>query len=104
MKLCSVSVLIDRMNGRTRDRIRNNYSKLRVTTLAVITAISEEHGLIDYIVHRKAINTDIFIEFIKLIFEKLVDGDFALFLDILRVHKTKDAKQGLFKMIYITES
>ena len=48
-----------------RERIRINDSELRVTTLAVIAAISEEHGLIDYIVHPKAINTEVFVAFIN---------------------------------------
>ena len=48
-----------------RDRIHVNDSKLRVTTLAVIAAISEEHGLIDYVVHPKAINTEFFVAFIN---------------------------------------
>ena len=48
-----------RANGwaHNSDRIRINESKLRVTTLAVIAGISEDHGLIDYIVHLKVINT-----------------------------------------------
>jgi transposase len=85
-----------------RDRIRVNDSKLRVTTLAVIAAISEEHGLIDYVVHPKAINTEVFVAFISQIAEKLGGGDFALFLDNLSVHKTKDAKH-LFEKLNITE-
>ena len=48
-----------------RDRIRINDSNLRVTTLAVIAAISEEHGLIDYVVHPKAIKTEVFVAFIS---------------------------------------
>jgi hypothetical protein len=52
------------MGAQNRDRIRINDSNLRVNTLAVITAISEEHGLIDYIVHPKAINTEVFGAFI----------------------------------------
>ncbi len=38
-----------------RDRIRVNDSNLRVATLALIAVISEEHDLIDYIMHPKAI-------------------------------------------------
>ncbi len=85
-----------------RDRIRINDSNLRVTTLAVIAAISEEHGLIDYVVHPRAINTEVFVAFISQIAEKLGGGDFALFLDNLSVHKTKDAKH-LFEKLNITE-
>jgi hypothetical protein len=85
-----------------RDRIRINNSNLRVSTLAVIAAISEEHGLIDYVVHPKAINSEVFVSFINQIAEKLRRGDFAQFLDNLSVHKTKDAKH-LFEKLNITE-
>ena len=44
-----------------RDRIRVDDSKLKINTLAVIAAISEEHGLIDYVVQPKAINTEVFV-------------------------------------------
>jgi hypothetical protein len=47
-----------------RERIRINDSELKVTTFAVIAAISEVHGLIDYIVHPKAIKTEVFVAFI----------------------------------------
>jgi hypothetical protein len=75
---------------------------MRVTTLAVIAAISKEHGLIDYLVHPKAINSEIFVAFINQIAEKLLGRDFALFLDNLSVHKTKDTKL-LFEKFNITE-
>ena len=64
-----------------REKIRYNNSEFKVKMLAVIAAISEEHGLIDYIVHPKAINTEVFVAFINQIAEKLGGGDFALFLD-----------------------
>jgi hypothetical protein len=85
-----------------RDRIRINDSNLRVTTLAVIAAISEEHGLIDYMVHPKVINSEVFVAFINQIADKLGGGDFALFLDNLSVHKKNDAKH-LFEKLSITE-
>ena len=53
-----------------RERIRINDSELKVTTLAVIAAISEEHGLIDFIVHPKAIITEVFVAFVNQIAEK----------------------------------
>jgi hypothetical protein len=85
-----------------RDRIRINDSNLRINTLAVIAAISEEHGLIDYIVHPKVINSEMFVAFINQIAEKLGNGDFALFLDNLSVNKMKNAKH-LFEKLNITE-
>ena len=48
-----------------RDRIQINESDLKVKTLAVIAAISEEGGLIDYCIHPKSINTETFVAFIE---------------------------------------
>ena len=70
--------------------------------MAVIAAISEDSGLIDYFVHPKAINTEVFLAFVKQVAQKLNGGDFALFLDNLNVHKTKEAKL-LFESLNITE-
>jgi transposase len=85
-----------------KDGIRINDSNLRVTTLAVIAVISEEHGIIDYIVHPKAINSKVFIAFINQIAEKLGGGDFALFLDNLSNHKSKNTKH-FFEKLNITK-
>lgn len=71
-------------------------------TTAVIAAISEDGGLIDYLVHPRAINTEVFLAFVKQVAQKLDGGDFALFLDNLSVHKTKEAKL-LFEELNITE-
>ena len=71
-------------------------------TTAVIAAISEDGGLIDYLVHPRAINTEVFLAFVKQVAQKLDGGDFALFLDNLNVHKTKEAKL-LFESLNITE-
>ena len=85
-----------------RDRIKVNDSDLKVQTLALIAAISEDGGLIDFAIHPRAINTDVFVAFVRQLSEKLGGGDFALFLDNLSVHKTKDAKL-LFEVLNITE-
>jgi hypothetical protein len=71
-----------------------NDSNLRVATLAVIASISEEHSQMDYLVHPKAINTEVFVAFFNQIAEKLGDDNFALFLDNLIVYKTNDAKKA----------
>jgi hypothetical protein len=55
-----------------------------------------------YIVHPKAINTEVFVAFVRQIAEKLAGEDFALFLDNLSVHKSRDAKL-LFEELNITE-
>ena len=85
-----------------KDRIKINDSDLKVQTLALIAAISEDGGLIDYAIHPKAINTEVFVGFVRQLSEKLAGDDFALFLDNLSVHKTKDAK-SLFEELNITE-
>jgi hypothetical protein len=53
------------MGAQQRQNSHHRFKFLRVTTLAVIAAISEEHGLIDYIVHPKAINSEVFVAFIN---------------------------------------
>ncbi|MFM7729116.1 MAG: transposase, partial [Flavobacteriales bacterium] len=73
-----------------------------VQTTAVIAAISEDDGLIDYLVHPRAINTEVFLAFVKQVAQKVNCSDFALFLDNLNVHKTKEAKL-LFESLNITE-
>ena len=85
-----------------RDRIKINDSDLKVKTLALIAAISEDGGLIDFAIHPRAINTEVFIAFVRQLSQKLGSNDFALFLDNLSVHKTKDAKL-LFEELNITE-
>ena len=70
--------------------------------MALVAAISEDGGLIDYWLHPRAINTEVFVAFIQQLSEKLGGGDFALFLDNLSVHKTKDARH-LFEKLNITE-
>ena len=67
----------------------------------MIAAISEDGGLIDYLVHPRAINTEIFLAFVKQVAQKVNGSDFALFLDNLNVHKTKEAKL-LFESLNIT--
>ena len=85
-----------------KERVKVIDQDIRVKTLALIAAISEDGGLIDFIIHPRAINTEVFIAFIKQLSVKLGGGDFALFLDNLTVHKTKDAKL-LFEELNITE-
>jgi transposase len=85
-----------------RDRVRVNDSDLKVQTLALIAAIAEDGGLIDFAIHPMAINTESFVAFVRQLAEKLGGGDFALFLDNLSVHKTRPAKL-LFEELNITE-
>ena len=85
-----------------RDRKKIIDSDLKVQTLALIAAISEDGGLIDFAIHPRAINTEVFVAFVRQLSDKLAGDDFALFLDNLSVHKTKDAKL-LFEELNITE-
>ena len=85
-----------------RERIKVDDSRVKVQTLALIAAISEDGGLIDYWVHPRAINTEVFVAFVQHLSEKLGGSDFALFLDNLAVHKTKEVKL-LFEKLNITK-
>jgi len=85
-----------------RDRVKVNDSNLKIKTLALIAAISEDGGLVDFALHPKAINTESFVAFINQLSSKLGGGDFAIFLDNLSVHKTKEAKL-IFEQLNITE-
>ena len=85
-----------------RDRVRINDSDLKVQTLALVAAIREFEGLIDFAIHPLAINTETFVAFVRQLAGKLGGGDFALFLDNLTVHKTRSAKL-LFEELNITE-
>jgi hypothetical protein len=85
-----------------RDRIKVNDSDLKVQTLALVAAISEEDGLIDFAIHPRSINTETFVAFVRQLSQKLAGEDFALFLDNLSVHKSGHAKL-LFEELNITE-
>ncbi|MFM7725394.1 MAG: hypothetical protein ACKO7B_01720, partial [Flavobacteriales bacterium] len=50
----------------------------------------------------RAINTEVFLVFVKQVPQKVNCSDFALFLDNLSVHKTKEAKL-LFESLINTE-
>ena len=70
--------------------------------MALVAAIGEYGGLIDFAIHPLAINTETFVAFVRKLAGKLGGGDFALFLDNLTVHKTRSAKL-LFEELNITE-
>ena len=48
-----------------RDRIKVVDSDLKVQTLALIAAISEDGGLIDFAIHPRAINTEVYVAFVR---------------------------------------
>ena len=49
--------------------------------MALIAAITEEDGFIDYSIYPNAINTESFHAFITQLIDKLGGGNYALFLD-----------------------
>ena len=57
-----------------RDRVRVNDSDLKVQTLALIAAIDEDGGLIDFAIHPLAINTETFVAFVRQLAGKLGGG------------------------------
>ena len=65
---------------------------MKVQTLALIAAISEEDGLIDYVIHPRSINTEVFVAFIRQLSQKLAGEDFGLILDNVTVHKINKSK------------
>ena len=52
--------------------------------------ISDNGGLEAYTIHPKAITTVEFIEFVEMLSVKFLWQDFAIFMDNLQVHKTKE--------------
>ena len=70
--------------------------------MALVAVIGEDGGLIDFAIHPLAINTETLVAFVRQLAGKLGGGDFALFLDNLSVHKTKEAKL-LFERLNVTE-
>lgn len=79
----------------------NDYA-IKVKTQALICAISEDQGLEAYAIHPKSIKTEEFIKFIEQLAEKFGGIDFAVFMDNLQVHKTKDSKLA-FERLKVTD-
>jgi transposase len=57
--------------------------------MALIAAISEDGGLEAYSIHHRSINSEDFVAFIQILVSKFHGIEFAMFMDNLRVHKTK---------------
>ena len=58
--------------------------------MAFIGAISDNGGLEAYTIHPKAITTVELIEFVEMLSAKFLGQEFAIFMDNLQVHKTKE--------------
>ena len=58
--------------------------------MALLGAISDNGGLEAYTIHPKSITTKEFIEFLEMLSVKFHGQEFAIFMDNLQVHKTKE--------------
>ena len=67
-----------------------NDADIRIKTMAFLGAISDNGGLEAYTVYPKAITTKEFMEFVETLAAKFQGQEFAIFMDHLQVHKTKE--------------
>ncbi len=58
--------------------------------MAFLGAISDKEGLEAYTIHPNSITTKEFIEFVEMLSDKFHGQEFAIFMDNLQVHKTKE--------------
>ena len=67
-----------------------NDADIRIKTMAFLGAISDTEGLEVYSIHPNSITTKEFIEFVEMLSDKFHGQEFAIFMDNLQVHKTKE--------------
>ena len=67
-----------------------NDADIRIKTMAFLRAISDNEGLEAYTIHPNSITTKEFIEFVEMLSDKFHGQEFAIFMDNLQVHKTKE--------------
>jgi transposase len=70
--------------------IEVNDADIRIKSMAFLGAISDNGGLEAYTIHAHAITTKEFVEFVEMLSDKFHGQDFAIFMDNLQVHKTKE--------------
>ena len=58
--------------------------------MAFLGAISDNEGLEAYTIHSNSITAKEFIEFVEMLSDKFHGQEFAIFMDNLQVHKTKE--------------
>ena len=58
--------------------------------MAFLGAISDNEGLEAYTIHPNSITTMEFIEFVEMLSDRFHGQEFAIFMDNLQVHKTKE--------------
>jgi len=59
--------------------------------MALVAAISDDCALEAYSLHPKSIMTEEFVAFVEKLSARFERRDFAIFLDNLQVHKTKES-------------
>ena len=64
---------------------------IRIKTMAFLGAISNIGGLEAFTIQPHAITTKELMEFVEMLSDKFHVQDFAIFMDNLLIHKTKDA-------------
>ena len=67
-----------------------NDADIRIKTMAFLGAISDNEGLEAFTIHPNSITTKEFIEFVEMLSDKFHGQEFAIFMDNLQVHKTKE--------------
>ncbi len=72
-------------------RIEIDEQKLQMKSLALIAAASAEGGLEHYRIYHRSINTEQYIRFLEELSCLHPPGSTALFLDNMRVHRSKKA-------------
>ena len=70
--------------------IEVNDADIRIKAMAFLGAISDNGGLEAYTIHPRSVTTKEFIEFVEMLSDKFHGQEFAIFMDNLQVHKTKD--------------
>ena len=67
-----------------------NDADIRIKTMAFLGAISDNEGLEAYTINPNSITIKEFIEFVEMLSDKFHGQEFAIFMDNLQVHKTKE--------------
>jgi transposase len=75
------------------DSVKVRDTDTRIKTQAVVVAVSEDKGFEGYLLHPKSISAPQFIDFLKSLSAMYDEKPFAVFLDNLAVHKTKEVME-----------
>jgi transposase len=66
----------------------------KIKTLALVAAISEDCGLEAFSIYPRSINSENFVAFVQLLSQRFGGQEFAVFMDNLQVHKTKEVVEA----------